>query len=58
MFGELLKATIGVVTTPISLAADVITLGGSLTDKDKPYTAQQLEDVYKNLQDAIKPDSR
>lgn len=58
MFGileSLAKAAVGVVTTPVALVADVITMGGALTDKDKPYTAEALEDVYDNLKNATKP---
>lgn len=58
MFGELLKAAVGVVTTPVTLAADVITLGGALTDRDEPYTATQLSEVMKNLESAVKSDNR
>jgi len=58
MFGmleSLAKAATAVVTVPVSLAADVVTLGGSLTDKDKPYTAEALSDMVQNLQDAATP---
>ena len=58
MFGileSLTKAAVGVVATPVALVADVITMGGALTDKDKPYTAEALEDVYDNLKNATKP---
>lgn len=56
MFESLLKAACSVVTVPVSLAADVITMGGALTDQDKPYTAQALGDLVDNLKDATKPD--
>ena len=56
MLGSLLKAAVGVaVTTPASLVADAITLGGAITDKRQPYTASALQDVLRNLQDASKP---
>lgn len=58
MFGmleNLTKAALGAVTTPVALVADVITMGGAMTDQDKPYTAQALEDVYNNLKNATKP---
>jgi len=59
MFGmleSLAKATVAVVVTPVAVVADVVTLGGSLNDKDKPYTAQALEAVAENLSDAINPE--
>ena len=59
MFGlleSLAKAAVGVVTLPVTVVADVITLGGSLTDKDEPYTASAASDIVKNLTNAVKPD--
>ena len=52
---DLTKAAIGVVKLPISVAADVVTLGGALTDKDKPYTAENVSDIVGNLDNATKP---
>jgi len=55
--GDLAKATVGVVVqTPIAVAADMLTLGGSITDKDEPYTATALKSVMKNVENAVKPD--
>ena len=55
MFGSLLKAVVGVVVeTPVALVADAITLGGSLTDKNEPYTASALKSVMKNVEDSTK----
>lgn len=53
--GSLTKAVIGVVVTPVDVVADIVTLGGALTDKDKPYTVQRLQDAMKNLNDVTKP---
>jgi len=56
MFGSLLKAAVGVVVeTPLAVVADVVTLCGSLTDKDKPYTAEAVEKIVENVQDATNP---
>ena len=53
MFESLLKAAVGVVVDlPVSVAADVVTLGGALTDKDKPYTASAVENIVGNIKDA------
>ena len=58
MFGileDLAKAAIGVtVEVPISIIADVLTLGGSITDKEEPYTATSLKGVMKNIEHATK----
>ena len=59
MFGLLesvAKAALGVVTIPVAVIADVVTLGGVCTDKDRPYTADAISDVIKNLENAAKPD--
>lgn len=59
MFGmleSLAKAAVGVATLPVTVAADIITLGGSMTDKDKPYTADCAEKILKNLKDAADPE--
>ena len=55
IFESLAKAALGVVTVPVAVVADVVTLGGALTDKDKPYTAGAVSDVLQNLEDATKP---
>lgn len=56
MLGNLVKATVGVVVeTPIAVVADVVTMGGVLTDKDKPYTAVALEKVVENVEKATDP---
>jgi hypothetical protein len=59
MFGfieDLAKAAVGVVTIPVAVVADVVTLGGALTDRDEPYTATAASDVIKNLKNATKPE--
>ena len=55
MLGDLAKAAVGlVIETPIAVVADVVTMGGALTDKDQPYTATALEKVVKNVENATK----
>ena len=55
IFESLVKAAVGVVTVPVAVVADVVTMGGALTDKDKPYTAEAISDVVQNLKNASKP---
>lgn len=55
MFDSLLKAAVAIVRVPVGVAADVVTLGGSLTDKDRPYTADAVSDVLRNLENASRP---
>ena len=55
MLGDLAKVAVGlVVETPIAVVADVVTMGGALTDKDQPYTATALEKVMENVENATK----
>lgn len=55
MFGELLKAVVGtVIVTPVSIVADVITMGGAMTDKEEPYTVTALKDVMENIEKSVK----
>lgn len=55
MFGSLLKAAVGVIVeTPVAVVADTLTLGGLTTDKKKPYTAEALANVLKNVKDSAR----
>ena len=59
MLSGLTKATIGVVVeTPIALAADFLTLGGSITERDEPYTATAVKKVVKNVQESTDGDEK
>ena len=55
MFSSVVKAAVGVVTLPVSVVADAVTLGGALSDKEQPYTSKNLEDIVTNLGDAVDP---
>lgn len=58
MFGFLestVKAAASVVSVPVAVAADVVTLGGSLTDKEHPYTAEACSDLVQNVKDMTRP---
>ena len=55
MFESLTKAAVGIVTMPIVVVADVVTLGGALTDQKTLYTAQQAKKILDNLDNAIDP---
>ena len=56
MIGSLAKATVGaVVQTPVAIVADVVTLGGTLVDPNKPFTQDALGNVVQNLENSVKP---
>jgi hypothetical protein len=58
MFGSLLKAALAPVDIAVGVAADVVTLGGAITDQDKPYTAQAAERLMDNVEDVFEPESK
>jgi len=51
IIGKLLKTTIDIATIPVSVALDVITVGGALTEKDTTYTGDHARAVGKDLVD-------
>jgi hypothetical protein len=55
MLESLAKAAAAVVTVPVAVVADVVTLGGTLSDKGESYTADALSDMVDNLKDATNP---
>lgn len=55
LLNSLSKAAVGVVTLPVSVAADVVTLGGSLTDRQAPYTADHAKAIVDNVFKAVEP---
>ena len=60
MFGILkstIKAASAVIDVPVSVAADVVTLGGAINDKDKPYTAKAAERLVQNVKDIADPEN-
>jgi hypothetical protein len=57
IFESLTKAAVGVaVETPLAVAADLVTLGGALTDKSEPHTVTALKTVGQNVANATKPE--
>ena len=60
MFGllkNLTKAVVGVVVSPIDIAADILTCGGAINDRGEPYTVSRMRDVMRNLDCATDPDN-
>ena len=49
IFGKLLKTAVDVATLPASVALDVLTMGGEMTDRNEPYTQQHLRAVGKDI---------
>lgn len=53
MISSLLKATLAIALTPMALTADLLTLGGSLTDRNDSYTEELLTQAGKHLKAAM-----
>lgn len=53
MISSLLKATVAVALTPMALTADLLTLGGTLTDRKDSYTEEMLAQAHKHLTIAL-----
>ena len=51
LFGKLLKTTFDLVTLPVDIVKDVATMGGVLTDENKPYTAQKFDRLGDDLEE-------
>ncbi len=43
LFGQLVRTLVNVATLPVAVVKDVVTLGGTASGKDEPYTAEALE---------------
>lgn len=48
----LTKAVVSIVTLPIDVAADIVTLGGAINDKRNPYTVEKVKKIMGHLDDA------
>ncbi|MDX0765764.1 hypothetical protein GOD36_26605 [Sinorhizobium medicae] len=51
--GKLVETTVDVVTLPASVAADVVTMGGALNDRERPYTVDKAGRILKNTVSAV-----
>lgn len=52
LFSALVKVAVDVATLPVAVVKDVFTLGGVATEQDKPYTAQKLQQIKDDAEDA------
>jgi hypothetical protein len=56
ILGSLAKATVGVVIdTPLAIVKDTASLVGALPEKEGTNTAEALQRVGENLQNAVDP---
>ncbi|WP_267550351.1 hypothetical protein [Rhizobium rhizogenes] len=54
MFDRLLKAATDVVTLPVAIVADAVTLGGALMDRPEPYTVSKVKRLGKEAANVVK----
>lgn len=45
---------IDVATMPIAIVADIATLGGTLNDRNEPYTSSSLSNINNDVEKIIK----
>jgi hypothetical protein len=51
LLGTLLRTAIHVVTVPVDVALDLVTMGGVLTDEGEPYTVQKAKKLKTDMGD-------
>lgn len=51
LFGSILKTTIHVVTAPVEIAKDAVTMGGLLTDEDESYTVKRAKKLARDVRE-------
>ncbi len=56
--GIALKAAESVVSASVSIAADVVTMGGAMTDKELPFTVDACADLAQNVKVMTTPKKR
>ncbi len=55
ILSNLVKSTVQtVIDVPVAVVNDVVTFGGILNEKEKPYTVEALEDSIKRLENVGK----
>lgn len=49
IIGKLFGVVIDIVEIPIAIAKDIVTVGGTLTEEDKPYSMQKIKELKDDL---------
>lgn len=45
LFGQIVRTLVNVAELPVEVVKDVLTLGGTMTDRDESYTREHLEKI-------------
>ena len=59
LFGKITQGFIDIALTPVDVAKDIVTLGGTSTDQEEPYTlqkAKKLKDKAEDIYDSLDED--
>lgn len=51
---NLTKAAVGVVTAPVAVVADIVTMGGAINERKNTYTGDQCRSIVEALERAIR----
>lgn len=51
MFGSILATAINVVTAPVAVVKDIVTLGGTLTENGESYTKEHVDKSIQDIKD-------
>ena len=52
LFSAIVKVGVDIVTLPVDIVKDAVTLGGVATEQKKPYTLQKLDQIKEDAEDA------
>ena len=50
-FSAFVKVVVDVATLPVDVVKDVVTLGGAITDPDKTYVSQKIQQIKDDSED-------
>ena len=50
LFGALIRTAVNVVTLPVAVAQDVVTLAGAMDNNGKPHTLDHLERIKREAE--------
>lgn len=56
MLVNLAKIAVDVATLPVAAAADIVTLGGELTDRHESYSVTRVKSIAENSEKLVHPD--
>jgi hypothetical protein len=51
LFGALVRTAVNVVTLPVAVAHDILSLGGAIDNNGKPHTAEHLEKIKREAEE-------